>query len=216
MGKLIVLEGIDGSGKTTQLELLREALEAKKISHEIIAYPNYDNKESALIKMYLNGEISDNPMSVNAYAASSFYAAERYISYKKYWESQYLAGTLIISGRYTTSNAIYQCSKVAPDERDAYLDWLEGYEYGLLGLPRPSQVLFLDMPPEYSIDLVIKRGSRDIHEKDYSYLQNSYLTALYASERLGWTNINCVKDGEILSRQEVHFEICKNLEMVFC
>lgn len=194
--KLIVLDGLDGCGKSTQFELLANKLKALGITCKPISFPEYDKKSSALVKMYLDGEISSSPNGVNAYAASSFYACDRYISYKLYWEKDYLDGQVILASRYVSSNAIHQMSKLSEDKWDEYLEWIEDYEYNRLGLPRPNKTIFLDMPLEVSRKLITSRyegdeSKRDIHEADYSYLEGCRRSALYASEKLGWEIIQC-------------------------
>lgn len=149
MGKLIVIDGLDGSGKTTQFDIIREKL-SEFHSVKAISFPDYDNPSSALVKMYLNGELSESADGVNAYAASSFYAVDRYASYKLFWEENYKNGDLIFASRYVSSNAIHQMVKLPESEWDGYLEWLSDYEYGKLGLPVPSLVIFLDMPVEIS------------------------------------------------------------------
>lgn len=198
--KLIVLDGLDGCGKSTQFELLSEKLKSLGISCKSISFPEYDKTSSALVKMYLSGEIASSPNKVNAYAASSFYAADRYISYKLYWENEYLDGEIILASRYVSSNAIHQMSKLPESEWSEYLDWLEDYEYNRLGLPRPDRIIFLDMPFEVSGKLISSRyngdeSKRDIHEADFSYLESCRRSALYAAEKKGWTIIEC-SDGE--------------------
>ncbi len=200
---LIVLDGLDGSGKSTQLERLDAYFRANGTHYRQISFPDYDQPSSALVRQYLGGEFGGSPDAVNAYAASSFYAVDRYASYKKFWQEDYEAGTLILAARYTTSNAIHQMGKLPRAEWDAYLEWLEYYEYTLLGLPRPDRVLFLDMPLEISQKLLMTRyegdsEKRDIHERDLRYLATCRESALYAADRLGWTVITCGKDGEPL------------------
>lgn len=199
MGRLIVLDGLDGSGKTTQLNRLDEYMRARGIDYRQICFPDYDQPSSALVKMYLNGEFGGSPDAVNAYAASSFYAVDRYASYKKFWEEAYRGGALIVAARYTTSNAIHQMAKLPEAEWDTYLRWLEQYEYDLLGLPRPDRVLFLDMPPAVSQRLLSARyqgddGKKDIHERDRAYLLRCRQTALYAGRQLGWDIVSCGDD----------------------
>ena len=200
-GRLVVLDGLDGSGKSTQFERLGEYMQAHGIHYKPISFPDYDQPSSALVKMYLGGEFGSSPEDVNAYAASSFYAVDRYASYKKFWQADYEAGALIFAARYTTSNAIHQMSKLPRERWDAYLEWLEEYEYGRLGLPRPDRVIFLDMPLEVAQSLLAGRyggdGSRkDIHERDLRYLENCRESALYAAEKRGWSVVGCAYEGK--------------------
>ena len=134
MGKLIVIEGTDGSGKSTQFRLLTQRLENENIAFQKIVFPQYSEPSSALIRMYLGGEFGTNPSDVNAYAASSFYAIDRYASYKKIWGQWYEQGGLVVCDRYTTSNAVHQASKEPEDRRQEFLKWLYDFEYDRLGL----------------------------------------------------------------------------------
>lgn len=212
MGKLMVIDGVDGCGKSTQLEMLDQALSARGIGYRQISFPDYAQPSSALVKMYLGGALGGSPAAVNAYAASSFYAVDRYASYKCFWEEDYAAGLPIVAARYTTSNAIHQMTKCSEEEWDTYLEWLEHYEYDLLGLPRPDRVVFLDMPLEVSQRMLEKRyegdcDKKDIHERDVTYLQNCRKAALYAAEKLGWTVLPCSKDGEPLPKEVIHQQL---------
>lgn len=200
---LIVLDGLDGSGKSTQLDRLDAYFRKNGIHYRQISFPDYSQPSSALVKQYLGGEFGGSADAVNAYAASSFYAVDRYASYKKFWQQDYESGMLILAARYTTSNAIHQMGKLPRKEWDAYLDWLEHYEYTLLGLPRPDRVLFLDMPLDVSQKLLMSRyegdgEKRDIHERDLRYLATCRESALYAAERLGWFVVTCGENGEPL------------------
>lgn len=201
--KLIVIDGLDGSGKTTQFDIISKLLEEK---HDVkaISFPEYDKPSSALVKMYLNGEIAKNAAEVNAYAASSFYAVDRYASYKIYWEENYKNGNVILASRYVSSNAIHQMGKLPENEWDDYLKWLEDYEYGKLGLPRPDCVIFLDMPVEISQRLMTSRyngdeSKKDIHEANVEYLKGCRRTALYAAGKCGWHIVECSGGDEPLS-----------------
>ncbi len=201
--KLIVIDGLDGSGKTTQFDIISKLLEEM---HDVkaISFPEYDKPSSALVKMYLNGEIAKNAAEVNAYAASSFYAVDRYASYKIYWEENYKNGDVILASRYVSSNAIHQMGKLPENEWDDYLKWLEDYEYGKLGLPRPDCVIFLDMPVEISQRLMTSRyngdeSKKDIHEANVEYLKGCRRTALYAAGKCGWHIVECSGGDEPLS-----------------
>lgn len=212
MGKIMVIDGLDGCGKSTQLNMLDRALSERDISYRQISFPDYNQPSSALVKMYLGGDLGGSPAAVNAYAASSFYAVDRYASYKCFWQKDYEAGVPIVAARYTTSNAIHQMTKCPESDWDSFLDWLEEYEYDLLGLPRPDKVLFLDMPPEVSQKLLEKRydgdvEKKDIHERDQEYLLNCRRAALYVAQKQGWTVIPCSCNGEPLSPQEINDRI---------
>lgn len=199
-GKLIVIEGLDGSGKATQAALLCERLAQTGAEPIKLSYPDYDSPSSSLVKMYLSGELSENPNDINAYAASSFYAVDRCASYLKFWKKDYENGRLFVADRYATSNAIYQASKLQKDNRDEFLSWIEDYEYTKLNLPRPDLVIYLDMAVEVSQKLLSQRYSgdenqKDIHEKNVQFLAECRTSALYAAKKLGWVVIRC-DDGE--------------------
>ncbi len=202
MGRLVVLEGLDGCGKSTQLQRLDEYLESTGKPYRQISFPDYGQPSSALVREYLAGSYGSKPGDVNAYAASSFYAVDRYASFKQFWQKDYEADTFILAARYVTSNGIYQTSKLPRAEWDAYLSWLEDYEYDRLGLPRPDEVLFLDMPMDLSKKLIMSRyegdvSRQDVHERDDEFMRNCHEAARFIADRQGWTMIPCSKDGEI-------------------
>lgn len=202
MGRLIVLEGLDGCGKSTQLQRLDEYLESTGKPYRQISFPDYGQPSSALVREYLAGSYGSKPGDVNAYAASSFYAVDRYASFKRFWQKDYEADTFILAARYVTSNGIYQTAKLPRSEWDAYLSWLEDYEYDRLGLPRPDEVLFLDMPMDLSKQLIMSRyqgdaSRQDVHERDDEFMRNCHEAAHFIAARQGWTMIPCSKDGEV-------------------
>ena len=212
MGKLIVIEGLDGSGKSTQLDLLFKNLKEKGIEARSVSFPNYDDDSSALVKMYLAGQFGDKPGDVNAYAASSFYAVDRYASFKKDWGEYYNAGGIIVAGRYTTSNAIHQCSKLPSEMWEEYLSWLYEFEYKKLGIPAPDKVIFLDMPNDVAQKLMDGRydqngGHKDIHERDTEYLAQCRKAAVFTAEYSGWDIISCAADGEPRPIHEIAAEL---------
>jgi dTMP kinase len=214
MGKLIVIEGLDGSGKSTQLELLPQGLKEKGIECRSVSFPNYNDDSSALVKMYLAGQFGSKPGDVNAFAASCFYACDRYASFKKDWGNYYSNGGIIVSGRYTTSNAVHQCSKLPEDQWESFLSWLYDFEYSKLGIPKPDKVIFLDMPTEVSQKLLDKRysadgGKKDIHECDVDYLNICRKAALFTAEYSGWVKIPCAKDGQPRTIDEIAADILK-------
>ena len=212
MGKLIVIEGTDGSGKSTQFARLREHLAEDNVAFKHIVFPRYDQDSSALIRMYLGGEFGSKPTDVNAYAASTFYAVDRFASYKMDWGQWYDNGGLVLSDRYTTSNAVHQASKEPEDKRQEYLHWLYDLEYNKLGLPRPDLTFYLDVPTDFTEKLLRHREqdtntSADIHEKDTEYLATCRMMGRAAAEYYGWTVISCVKDGKMRSIDDIHQEI---------
>lgn len=216
-GKLIVVEGLDSSGKATQTKLIAKKLEEMNYKVKLITFPDYNSESSALVKMYLNGELSEKADDINAYAASSFYAVDRYASFKRNWEKFYLDGGIIIADRYTTSNMIHQASKIEGTRiKNLYLDWLADYEYKLLKLPAPNKVIFLDMPPEYANELMKERANKftgekdkDIHERDKEYLEKTYENALYIAKKYDWNEVFCVEDGQIRTIEDINDEIMK-------
>jgi len=212
-GKLIVFEGTDGSGKSTQFRRLCERLDGVGRDYQKLVFPQYSQPSSALIRMYLGGEFGTNPADVNPYAASSFYAVDRYASLKKVWGSYYQAGGLILTDRYTTSNAVHQAVKCAPEDRAAFLVWLDDFEHNKLGLPRPDLVLYLDMPTDRAVGLLRAREEAthtraDIHELDTAYLAACRSSALQAAQVLGWRKISCLDGGgNLRSIEDIHEEI---------
>lgn len=216
-GKLIVIEGLDGSGKSTQVELLKSRLSEKGVALRQIKLPDYDNKSSTLVKMYLNGEFGSNPSDVNIYSASLFYAVDRYASYKNIWGNDYNNGTLILADRYTTSNAVHQTVKLPKDQWDSYLDWLFETEYKLMGIPEPDAVIYLDMDVDISQKLMSKRydgveSKKDVHESNVEYLKECRRSALYAAQRYNWNVIKCFDENSPLPIEEISDRICKIAE----
>jgi len=212
MGKLIVIEGTDGSGKSTQFKRLTEHLQEKGQEFRTLVFPRYSEPSSALIRMYLGGEFGTNPSDVNAYAASSFYAVDRYASYKQDWGKWYEDGGLIVSDRYTTSNAVHQASKEPKEKQGEFLKWLYEFEYDRLGLPRPDLIIYLDVPTAFTEQLMRQREQQtnthaDIHEQDLSYLATCRETGRAAAEFYGWHIIDCVRDGQMRSIEDIHREI---------
>ena len=212
-GRLIVFEGTDGSGKSTQFALLTRRLDEGGQHYQKLVFPQYDQPSSALIRMYLGGEFGTRPADVNPYAASAFYAVDRYASLKKVWGNYYKEGGLVLTDRYTTSNAVHQAVKCRPEERGDFLRWLDDFEHDKLGLPRPDLVLYLDMPTAQAVELLRSREASthtraDIHELDTGYLAACRDCALQAAHLLNWKVVPCVDRGGILrSREEIHQEI---------
>jgi dTMP kinase len=217
MGKLMVIDGLDGCGKSTQLAMLDEYLVNSDRAYRQISFPDYDQPSSALVKMYLGGELGGSAAAVNAYAASSFYAVDRYASYTKFWRSDYENGLPIVAARYVTSNAIHQMTKLPENQWDSFLSWLEDYEYNKLGLPKPNSVVFLDMPIEVSQRLMEQRydgdnEKKDIHERDLDYLYDCRRAALYAAEKMGWQVLSCSDGDQPLPRDTIHRQLVDAFE----
>ncbi|MBE6006901.1 MAG: thymidylate kinase [Sarcina sp.] len=211
-GKLYVIEGLDGSGKATQAEMLYKKLTDLGLPVRRVSFPNYESDSSAPVRMYLRGDFGTDPYAVNAYAASSFYAVDRYAGYKADWGAFYESGGIIIADRYTTSNAVHQCSKLPEEEWEEYLDWLFHYEYDLLGIPAPDAVIYLEVEPEISQKLMAVRyrgdeKKKDIHERNVDYLERSARAASYCCRKLGWKLVRCTRDGAMRSPEEIAEEI---------
>lgn len=212
MGKLIVIEGLDGSGKSTQLDKLYERLQATGTQCAKVSLPNYGSDACMPVKMYLNGSFGSSPDSVNAFAASSFYAVDRYASYKQQWGDIYNDGGVILCGRYVTSNIIHQCSKLPREKWVDFCDWLNDFEYNKMGIPSPDAVLFLNMPQTVSDVLLNNRyggdeSSRDIHEQSREYQKRCREAALFAAERYGWTTVNCTTGDKLRTIESISDEI---------
>lgn len=212
MSKLIIIEGLDGCGKSTQTKLLEEYIASKGINYKKIKLPDYDSPSSTLVNMYLAGDFGKNANDVNAYAASAFYAVDRFASYKLNWGKDYDNGTLILADRYATSNAIYQMEKISEDKWDEYLEWSADFEYNKIGIPKPDLVLFLDMPVEVSQRLMTERyngdeGKKDVHEANVEFLNKCRKSALYTAKKQGWRVIPCSDGVNPLSIDEIHKKI---------
>ena len=215
-GTIIVIEGLDGCGKQTQVELLEKYFYGKNIKVKKISFPDYDSPSSSLVKMYLNSEFGKSPNDVNAYAAASFYAIDRYASYKKNWHKNYINGDVIICDRYTTANAFYKMSKIEKADWENFLTWLYDYEYNKLGLPRPNKVIYLNLPIEISQQLMKKRyngneNKKDLHESNINFLTKCREAAEYISKKDKWKVMDCSIDDKIKNKSEIHQEIISYL-----
>lgn len=215
MGKLIVIEGTDSSGKETQSNLLYKNLLERVKDIKKITFPNYESPACAPVKMYLAGEFGEKALDVNPYPVSTMYAIDRYASYKKDWENFYKNDGVIITDRYTQSNMIHQGSKIKDQkQKEKYMDWLVDLEFDKMKIPKPDMVIFINMPFEISQKLMKNRKNKitgetakDIHEKDVEYMKESYINACEIAKKEGWTEISCVKDGELKSIEEISKEI---------
>ncbi|MCH5320962.1 MAG: deoxynucleoside kinase [Eubacterium sp.] len=217
MTKLIIIEGLDGCGKSTQTALLEDYLKAQNVNYKKIKLPDYDSPSSTLVKMYLGGEFGKNPSDVNAYAAGAFYAVDRFASYKQGWEADYKSGTLILADRYATSNSIYQMEKISEDKWDEYLDWSADFEYNKIGIPKPDMVIYLDMPIEISQRLMTSRYNgneekKDVHEADVEFLNKCRKSALYAAKKQGWIVIPCSDGVNPLDINVIHNKIVEYIK----
>ena len=202
MGKLIAIDGLDGSGKGTMTQRLYKHLLENKVDVRKISFPMYENKSSYGVKMYLGGELGGNPDDTNGYAASALFAMDRYLSYRTDWGA-FVAkeGTVTIADRYTSANAVHQLSKLPREQWDEFLAWLYDYEHVKLGLPVADLTVYLEMPPAISKELIRRRSEQtgrkiDIHEKNAEYMDRCYEAALYAAGKLGWRVIPCFEGDE--------------------
>ena len=217
MSTLIAIDGLDGSGKGTQTNILVDRLKIDGYAVRTLSFPMYDNDSSMLVRMYLDGRLGSRPSDTNAYAASTFFACGRYASYKSDWKADYdKLNKVIVANRYTSANAVHQLSKLPRDQWDGFLDWLWDFEFIKLGLPAPDVVISLEMLPELSMELVKKRSFEtgqhmDIHERDESYMRRCYDAAVYASDKLGWERIRCWNDDGIRSRDAIASEIAARI-----
>ena len=214
MGKLIVIEGLDGCGKTTQLELLKE-----KINAHFISFPYYETESGKIISAYLRGDFNECDHEISAYSASVMYAIDRYTSYRTHWKALYDSKTPVISARYVSSNAVFQMTKLDRSEWDRYLEWLCDLEYMKLGMPRPDLTVFLDMPDEISRKLLLKRyngdeSKKDIHERDTDFQQHCREAAVYAASKFGWKTIKCGEQNEPRSIMDINSELCTLISQI--
>ena len=214
---LIVFEGVDSSGKETHSRLTYERLTEAGFAAKKISFPNYDSKAAGALRMYLDGEFGVRPCDVNPYAASAFYAVDRFASYRKDWMNALLMGEIIIADRYTTSNMIHQGAKFNDEKELAeYIAWLEDFEYNKLELPRPDKVIFMDMPMEFRLELLRSRSDKitgklekDIHERDEEYLTRVHLCAQNIAQKLGWNRVSVVENNQLRQREDVNDEVYK-------
>ena len=219
MGILIAIEGLDGSGKGTQTERLYNRLATNGIKTSTVSFPDYDSPSSALVNMYLKGDFGNQPHDVNGYAASAFFAVDRFASFKTKWKKNYDDGEIIICNRYTTSNLFHQMVKLPREEWDKFIEWLNDFEYGKLGLPAPDAVIYFDMDPDISQKLLAGRyngdnSKKDIHEKNVEYIKSCRETALYAAEKLGWTVVKCFDGDKTLPIEAIEETALKAIKKV--
>ncbi|HHT62920.1 MAG: dTMP kinase [Bacillota bacterium] len=221
-GKLIIIEsGTDSSGKATQTRLLYEKLKEEGYPVKKVEFPNYQSPSSALVKMYLKGDFGQDPGEVDPYISSTFYAVDRYASYKTEWEDFYHRGGIILADRYTTSNMVHQGAKLKGKEKDKYLDWLWDLEFSIYKLPVPDGVIFLDMPIEFSILLMAERENKitgkrekDIHERNRDYLKSSYENSLYVADKYKWSKISCVDGKRLRTIEEIHDDVYEKVKLI--
>lgn len=221
MSKLIIVEGLDGSGKSTQVALIEKYFNENNIKYKKIKLPDYDSPSSTLVKMYLGGEFGKSADDVNAYAAGAFYAVDRFASYKLGWGNDYESDVVILADRYATSNSIYQMEKIPKDKWNEYLDWSADFEYNKIGIPKPDRVIYLDMPVEISQKLMTQRyngdeGKKDVHEANVAFLNKCRESALYAAKKQNWDVISCSDGINPYSIEEIHNKIIDLLKEELC
>ncbi len=212
MKKLIIIEGLDGSGKSTQVALIEKYFEENNVDYKKIKLPDYDSPSSTLVNMYLGGEFGKNADDVNAYAAGAFYAVDRFASFKQKWCNDYNNEKIILADRYATSNYIYQMEKLDKSEWDYYLNWSSDFEYNKIGIPKPDLVIYLDMPVEISQRLMTSRyngdeNKKDVHEVNVQFLKNCREAAIYAANVQNWRIVKCSDGTNPLSIDEIHKNI---------
>lgn len=220
--KIVVIEGVDSSGKATQSKLLEEKLRDNKKSVISVEFPNYKSDSSSVVKMYLGGDFGTDPNSVSPYAASTFFAVDRFASVNGEWKEYFANGNIVIADRYTTSNMVHQASKIIDlDEKSKFLDWLYDFEYNVLSLPKPDLVIFLDMPVENARQLMKDRANKinnssvkDIHESNVDYLNQSYNNACFVAEKYGWKRIKCAVDGKVRTIEDISEEIYEAVKSI--
>ena len=220
MGKLFVIDGTDGSGKQTQLKKLQERLNKEGIDYKTVSFPNYDSPSSSLVKMYLSGEFGENAKEISPYIASTFYAADRYATFKTGLEEYYNNGGIILADRYTTANMVHQAGKIKDEkEREKFLEWLWDFEFNLYGLPIPTEAFFLNMPPDYALKLIkninnkfTHEQAKDIHERDKSHITDSYNAACSLVDKYNWYEVKCVKEDKLRTIEDIHEEIYKEIK----
>lgn len=220
MGKLFVIDGTDGSGKQTQFAKLKERFEKEEINYMEVSFPNYDSPSSSLVKMYLSGEFGENPSDISAYIASTFYAADRYATYKTKFEKFYNEGGIILADRYTTANMVHQAGKIKDkEERNKFLSWLFDLEFNIYGIPKPDKVFFLNMPPKKSLELIKDRENKfthsmqkDIHERDANHIIDSYNAACDVAKDYNWYEVHCMNEDKIRTIEDIHEEIFEEIK----
>lgn len=219
MGKVFVIDGTDGSGKQTQFERLKNRLTEEGIDYKTVSFPNYDSPSSSLVKMYLSGEFGENAKDVSPYIASTFYAADRYATYTTKYKEYYENGGIILADRYTTANMVHQAGKIQDkEEREKFLNWLWNLEFELYGLPVPTEVFFLKMPPEKALELIKNRENKfthntqkDIHERDKNHMTDSFNAACSVAQKYNWYTVECIKDEQVRSIEDIHEEIYQEI-----
>ncbi len=211
-GKFIVIDGTDGSGKATQVEILKNRLEKEGREVMIVDFPRYDKPSGIFCTKYLNGEYGQLK-DISPEQGSLFYAMDRFDA-KKEMIDHLSRGKILLANRYVSASMGHQGSKIADlVERKNFLDWVEDLEYSILGIPRPDATLILHVPAEINQELVDKKDprdyvngkKRDLHESDLNHLKSAEATYLQiARDYPNFHLIECVKDGRLMSREDIH------------
>lgn len=188
---LVVIEGIDGIGKTVQSHKLIDNLGKMGQRTELLDYPRYDHGSSILVKQYLAGKFGKDPLKLDPYMVAPFYTIDRVVSYLTDWQEKYQRGDWLVSNRYTGSSAIHQGAKLPEGEREDYFRWLDEVEHDAFFLPRPDLVILLDAPFEISDMLRQHRNNSDIHEDNKDYLFTCWDVAHHAASFFNWILVDC-------------------------
>lgn len=223
MAKFIVIDGLDGCGKATQTDLLKQDLEKQGKKVIKIDFPKYDSDSSAAVRMYLNGELGNDPVALNPYMCGSFYAVDRFIQYVTDWKKYFKEddNTIVIADRYLSANIIHQGAKLeSPEDRYKYACWCYDYESSLCGLPKEDITIILTIKPEISQKLMTSRYSgdetkKDIHEANLDYLYTCYnrltstINDINNNKIANWVHIDCIDSlGEnVDTRENIHKKI---------
>ena len=214
MGYIIVIEGTDGCGKQTQTSKLFDRLVQDGYNVKRQSFPNYASPSSEPVKMYLGGELCNNPNDLDAYQTSALYAVDRLCTYHKDLKEFYENDGVLVFDRYVESNMLHQAGKIQDiEKREKFLSWLYNFEFNELRLPKANHVIFLDIPPYVSMKLAnartdLKVGkAKDIHEQDPEHLINAYNAGQYVVNKYNWTKVNCMDQDKLKSIDEISDEI---------
>ncbi|HEV2304307.1 MAG TPA: hypothetical protein VGR93_02205 [Candidatus Acidoferrales bacterium] len=218
-GKLVALEGIDGSGKRTQLEMLARAMRTRGITHATTAFPRYDGFFGRMVAQYLNGGFG-TLTEVDPHFSALLYAGDR-LENKKRLENYLADGKLVLADRYIASNLAHQGARVTPRQFPQFLRWLEKLEYGVYALPEEELVIYLRLPAARAQKLVGKkrarnytRRRRDLQEANLAHLQAAARIFDQLSRRRNWATVECMssRSEELRSAEDIHGEIMALLD----
>src|ERR1035437_974236 len=225
-GKLIVIDGTDGSGKATQVDLLMKHLRKEGHTRKIIDFPEYYKNFFGEFIGHCLSEQYYNFLNVHPKIASVLYAADRFESSKEVrdWLKK---GYIVIANRYVSANQIHQGGKIKNEKkRKDFIEWLNKMEYEVFGIPRPDITIYLSLPINFVLQLLKDRDSskmkreylkkkKDVHEEDVNFLKNSIKSALWLAEKeKNWVKIDCSKDKNIRTREDIHLEVYEKIKKV--